>query len=139
MDSEAGVAFHAVMGKDREYAHLGSQQPIVFDAVNLNVGNGYRSNHGIFIAPFDGIYVFSASVLSYMDPKPEIYAAIAKNGTPLARIYGHGDNGRHDQGSVTVTTQLSVDDEITVEITANDASFWGGLYTTFTGFLLMPL
>lgn len=80
MDPEVGVAFHAVL-TGHEHPDLGSNQVVIFDSVKLNIGDGYHPNHGLFIAPMDGVYVFSASVLSFVDPKPEFGASIAKKRT----------------------------------------------------------
>lgn len=55
-------------------------------------------------------------------------------------MLGHGDNRRPDQGSVTVTTQLQEGDEVWVELkTPADDSVYGDSFTSFTGFLLIPL
>jgi len=78
--------------------------------------------------------------MSYVDPKPEIQAEIVKNGASLARIFAHGDSGRHDQGAVTVTTQLNATDEVWVrESSPNDGELLGLKFTTFTGFLIYSL
>lgn len=113
VEPEVPVAFHAVVDL-RTIEHIGVHQHIVFEEEYLNVGEGYHKLLGTFLAPYDGIYVFSASVMSSVNDHPEVQAAIVKNGTVLARIFGHGDNGRHDQGSATVTIQLNTGDEVWV-------------------------
>lgn len=103
----------------------------------LDLGEGYHELHGTFISPLAGIYVFSTTVMSYIDPYPEVQAALVKNGNPLARVFCHGDNGKHDQGSVTVTVQLEEGDEVWVEqLHPSDDSIYGGRFTSFTGFLV---
>ncbi|XP_053381921.1 uncharacterized protein LOC123539871 [Mercenaria mercenaria] len=132
------VAFHAVRD-GAEYAHLGAYQHIVFNTVLLNIGNGYNAHNGIFTAPKAGLYIFSASILSYNGPKTSAFAAdIIKDGkTVLARVYGHGVNGLYDQGSATVVTQLKAGEQVWVWLfwTPND-SLYGGRYTTFSGSLI---
>ncbi|XP_053382256.1 complement C1q-like protein 4 [Mercenaria mercenaria] len=131
------VAFHAVRDGN-EYPHLGINQHIVFGTVLLNIGNGYSAHHGIFTAPKAGLYIFSASILSYNGPKTSLFAAdIVKGGYLLARLYGHGVNGYHDQGSATVVTQLKAGEQVWVRQAwpPND-SLYGGRYTTFSGSLI---
>lgn len=40
-------------------------QTIIFDTVQLNIGNGYHQTSGIFVAPESGIYVFAWSMRLY--------------------------------------------------------------------------
>lgn len=139
VEPEIPVAFHAVMAI-HDKAHIGINQHIVFEDELLNLGNAYHKLHGTFIAPISGIYVFSVSIMTSVDPYPEVQASVMKNTTELARVFGHGDNGRHDQGSVTVTVQLDVNDEVWVElIYPADDTIYGGRFTSFTGFLLFAL
>ncbi|XP_045181237.2 uncharacterized protein LOC123540350 [Mercenaria mercenaria] len=136
---EGPVAFHAVISKAL-VQHLGIDQNIVFDVVELNLGGGYHNQHGLFIAPKSGLYIFSTSLLSYVNAKAEFDASIVKNGNILASAFGHGDSGRHDQGSVTVVTQLNVGDEISVKnrVIADDA-YWGDRYSSFMGILVIEM
>nr|XP_022301235.1 complement C1q-like protein 3 [Crassostrea virginica] len=56
------VAFHANLN-----SHLNNLDPnttIKFENVQLNKGNGYDPNTGIFTAPEDGVYSFAWSFLS---------------------------------------------------------------------------
>lgn len=136
MDPESPVAFHAVLD-DGETSNIGLGQHIPFPTELLNLGGGYHKLHGTFICSLSGVYVFSTSILSYRNPHPDIQASVMKNGQVLARVYGHGDNGIYDQGSVTVTVQLQEGDEVWVELhNPADSSIYGYRYTSFTGFLL---
>lgn len=132
------MAFHAVV-TDGKHEGLGDDQPIVFDRVRLNLGNGYRPTHGIFVAPMSGVYVFSTSVASRVIVSEEVVASIAKNGVSLAHIICEGDGQTQQQGSVTVAVQLDQDDEVSVDSRRANVSFWGNSFTSFTGFLLIPL
>ena len=42
--------------------HVG--QVLAYNDVDVNVGNGYPSNDGIFTAPVSGVYVFTATIVS---------------------------------------------------------------------------
>ncbi|XP_053383320.1 uncharacterized protein LOC128549779 [Mercenaria mercenaria] len=134
------VAFHAV-NTHGEIAHIGVGQNIHFETVLLNLNNGFHPQHGVFIAPTAGLYIFSTSVLSFSGQTTSLFAAdLVKNGAILGRAYGHGDNGYHDRGSVTAVTQIAAGDEVWVRLhCCADDSLYGGYYTTFTGALLSAL
>ncbi|XP_045181482.2 cerebellin-4-like [Mercenaria mercenaria] len=137
LDQGEAVAFHAVVDANGEVRHHGINQNLVFETVLLNINGGYHSQHGLFIAPTAGLYIFSTSVLD-AGSKPLIHADMVKNGAVLARAYGHGNSGFPEQGSVTVVTQLKAGDEVWVRISCcADGSITGLRYTSFTGALLM--
>ncbi|XP_045188011.2 uncharacterized protein LOC123545766 [Mercenaria mercenaria] len=139
LNQEGPFAFHAVSDK-HEIPHLQIDQSILFETVLLNIGGAYHSNHSLFIAETPGVYLFSVSILSFVNDRSEYTAALVKNGGNLALIYGHGDSGRHDQGSVTVVTQLKAGDEVWVKLLSSaDDSIYGGRYTTFSGVMLYYL
>ena len=133
--SEGAVAFHAVIttGDSRPLAF---GQKVVFDHVNLNLGNGYHNLHGLFIAPAPGIYMFSTSLTSHNADR--MLGSIMKNGIELAAALAHSQSGYHDQGSVTVVTQLAAGDEVWVRHHEDGQYLYGGYYTSFTGCLVTP-
>ena len=140
MGDGSPVAFHAVIKAFKEVAHLGINQNIVFPDIMLNLGGGYHNQHGVFIAPQPGVYLFSTSIMSYVGTHSDIWVHLEKNGNILANAYGHGDSGRHDQGSVTVVAQLVAGDEVWVRLGGPaDASLWGDGNDSFMGLLVNPL
>uniref|UniRef100_K1PU36 Complement C1q-like protein 4 n=1 Tax=Magallana gigas TaxID=29159 RepID=K1PU36_MAGGI len=54
------VAFYAYMSQD--FPNPGASHTLVFDTVVTNVGSGYHSTTGVFLAPETGVYVFSWSM-----------------------------------------------------------------------------
>ncbi|XP_045213902.2 uncharacterized protein LOC123564408 [Mercenaria mercenaria] len=127
------VAFHAVTDYQQLF-NLSLNQNIVFETVLLNLASAYDNNRGVFVAPTNGLYLFSTSVLSY-DRDKVIYVDLVKSGTVLASMQGHGD-----QTSVTAVTQLNAADEVSVRLfccTVN--SVYGKRYTSFNGLLLKAL
>jgi hypothetical protein len=56
------VAFFAYLTYQAN--NLGAFQNIVFDNVVTNIGNAYNWNHGLFIAPVNGTYVFSFTLMA---------------------------------------------------------------------------
>ncbi|XP_045166062.2 uncharacterized protein LOC123529683 [Mercenaria mercenaria] len=126
------VAFHAVIDLGH-VSHIGIHQNIVFESVLLNLASSYHVQHGIFIAPTNGLYLFSTSIMADNNGKI-IYTELVKNGAVLARTQGQGHSGSHDQGSVTVVTQLNASDEVWVRLhCCADDSLYGERYSTFTG------
>ena len=131
------MAFFA--GKGATQTGLGLEQHILFDTIMLNLGNGYRPVHSIFVAPRAGVYLFSATLMTHYYPV-EIQAAITVNGIAIARILGHASSGRHDQGSHTVIVHLQADDEVCVRnIRFENNAIYGGLYSSFSGVLLFEM
>ena len=132
---EGPVAFHAVI-PDGEHPHLGLNQKIVFDRVLNNLGGGYHNQHGLFIAPTAGVYIFSTSILSYTHNSDSLTVSILKNGATLGAAYAHGES--LDQGSVSVVTQLATGDEVWVgHRYGSTESIWGDYYSSFMGCLIM--
>ena len=69
-----------------------------------------------------------------------MHASIVQNGNNVGVIYAHGDSGRHDQGAQTVVIQVKQGDEIWVKnIDITDDQIYGGYYSTFSGYLLLPM
>ncbi|KAH3715647.1 hypothetical protein DPMN_058359 [Dreissena polymorpha] len=121
--------------KNAHQEHIGLNQNIIFDNVITNEGGGYHPLHGVFIAPQYGYYVLSSAAFTFGNG--EINTAMGHNGNIIAYIYGHGDNGRHDQGSQTVVTWLDVGDEKAVQNkNYTGTSIFGYLYSSFSGYLL---
>ncbi|KAL4225655.1 hypothetical protein ACF0H5_016344 [Mactra antiquata] len=135
---EGPVAFHATIKAANDVTHINQGQKLVFDKVKLSIGGGYHSEHGLFIAPKAGIYIFSVSVLSSNHNSLE--AVLQKNGVRLAGAYAdsYNDGSPFEQGSVTIVTQLALGDEVyvvnaypdnTVLHTHDLSSFMGCLLT----------
>ena len=51
---------------NRTTPYLDPNQDIVFDYVVTNIGSGYHGNHGLFVAPVSGVYVFSTTLVSFL-------------------------------------------------------------------------
>jgi len=120
--------------------NLGLNEVITFDRIGLNLGNGFNAAQGIFIAPRAGVYLFASSIMANQNHPEEIHAAMTVNGNTVARIYGHGDNGRHDQGANTIIVDLQMNDEVMLKnIDLEHEVVDGGLYSSFSGALLYDM
>ncbi|XP_045169799.2 uncharacterized protein LOC123532433 [Mercenaria mercenaria] len=133
------VAFHAVRTQLTQQ-HPQLNDAVKFEDVLLNQGNGYYGEHGLFIAPQPGLYLFSTSITCNSSPGHlHVQASVVKNGNRLARVYCHGDEySSGDQGSVTVVTQLYSADTIWVRFDWPDGGYiLGNGFTSFTGIQIM--
>lgn len=122
--TESQVAFSASMSSHQD--HLGQDQDVAFDHVITNIGNAYNGNHGTFIAPVAGVYVFYFSVHS-----PGTRADLVVNGAPIANLYIG-----NDQASQLAIVTLSQGDDVSVQNIQADKLIWGSGYSSFSGFLL---
>ena len=56
------VAFYAYLGANLQISSLSTGKTVVYNRVDLNVGNGYNVKNGVFTAPEAGLYVFNAGM-----------------------------------------------------------------------------
>lgn len=102
-------AFMAALSTD--LVHCSKLQPVIFDAVKLNQGNGYDNNHGVFKAPVTGTYLFT-STLS-VQPRNSYHTAFVKNNATNEIGYLYTDPiDLWLERSTTVVTHLNANDEV---------------------------
>ena len=124
------VAFFARL-TPRNTPNLQPGQNIIFDNVLTNIGNGYNSINGIFMAPIAGVYVFHASVLSN---SVHCHTNLMKNTQVLARFETHEI---YDHASHIAIVEVQAGDNITVQNADwTNRSYYGSYFSTFSGFLL---
>ncbi|XP_060564571.1 uncharacterized protein LOC132723801 [Ruditapes philippinarum] len=155
------VAFFAIVSVV-SLDHLGGHQNIVFDEIVTNIGNGYNNQHGVFIAPVSGLYLFTTSIQSRQNM--EFWAGIVVKGRVIVRLNERGTDGRHGRGSQTIIislnkgelyfnlnindfkldqsvklTKLHTRDDVAIQNEHNDDSFFGLKYSSFGGYLIQEL
>ncbi|CAC5425150.1 C1QL [Mytilus coruscus] len=59
------VAFYAYMSVDRGIDWFSLNKKIIYDKVNLNIGDGYDALTGVFTAPSSGTYIFNTVSVAY--------------------------------------------------------------------------
>jgi len=133
---EGPVAFTAI--KVQIQSNIGLNQKILFDRVDLNEGNGFHVNQGVFIAPASGIYIFSFTIQS--NPSHSyLHADLVLNGRRIVTFHG-APGTTYDQGSHTVFLNVRAGEEVWVQ---NDdfghEYVHGDMYSSFSGYLLHPL
>ena len=77
LELDGTFAFHA------SYSSIPDETPVIFDEVNVNLGNGYSSNTGLFtvITGGAGLYFFYTHLLYY--PNENSNFPIRHNGFDL--------------------------------------------------------
>lgn len=111
----------------------GSETNFKFDKIWSNIGNGYDSSTGIFTAPRQGVYHFSAHAVSAMSKN--FYFRLLHNIELTARSFLTGDG--YKTGILDVILDLKKGDSVSVDsvsryIMHSDSDN----YATFSGYLI---
>ncbi|XP_061186390.1 complement C1q-like protein 4 [Saccostrea echinata] len=64
---------------------LSGHEVVKYDHVLTNLGGAYNPKSGIFIAPYDGLYTISGTLMS--QPSNSVHLRIIKNGLKMAILY----------------------------------------------------
>jgi len=129
------AAFTAI--KVASQSSVGVNQNIIFEKVLLNEGNGFHSQHGIYIATQRGVYMFTANLVHVNQPGP-FHAALVHNGNVIVKL--HGESNTWDQTSQTVYLSLAAGDEVYVRnIDYEHETIYGDSYSSFSGMLVWEL
>lgn len=126
------VAFFATLSAHQQ--HIGVDQAVLFDSLVTNIGNAYHNHLGSFIAPIEGTYVFSVTLMSHHNT--DGHFVIAKNGSHITTMYLSGPEGGYSTSSQTVILQLQQGDDVNVRSIDTDKPVFGYNYSVFSGFLL---
>ncbi|XP_072420974.1 complement C1q tumor necrosis factor-related protein 3-like [Chiloscyllium punctatum] len=107
--------------------------PIVYDVVNVNLGQGYSNNTGKFTSPRCGLYFFCYSSLPMKGLQTDV--VLAKNNKTVSVIHSVLSNGSSQLSVKTVILKLHQGDQVWVKLVSG--KLWsrdGSL--SFQGFLL---
>ncbi|WAR31312.1 C1QT3-like protein [Mya arenaria] len=97
-----------------------TSQTIVFNNVVTDVGGSYDPGTGVFAAPVEGLYVFSASVMVDLSTSANnAYIRISKNDSNIVTLYVNDIDGNFETGVRTVILSLQVGD--TVKMTCDSS------------------
>ncbi|KAJ8298949.1 hypothetical protein KUTeg_023009 [Tegillarca granosa] len=132
------IAFYARLSND--ITTIGDNQAIEYNEVITNLGHGYDSRHGHFIAPIDGIYIFAVTAMG--EPNEALHLNIVKNGA----IVGYARaalSTEYESGTAVITLSLVAGDMVWVRYGSSIGSasrkVHGGGFNTFSGALLATL
>ncbi|KAK3102179.1 hypothetical protein FSP39_009402 [Pinctada imbricata] len=105
------IAFHAKLRSKIE--NWKADDKIVFGDVTLNDGNGYNNQTGVFTAPYDGIYVFEWTILTY--PGKYFCLDFMVNNKSAAITQNRLSGSSHPGVSSSVVVKLQKDDKTWLE------------------------
>ncbi|VDI12695.1 Hypothetical predicted protein [Mytilus galloprovincialis] len=133
------AAFYALMTLHNE--RLGIHQPIVFQNVITNDGNGYDKNTGVFKAAVAGTYSFTTTIMSHWTQ--DISVELIKDGHNVGSIYC-GNTATYGVGSQSVIIHMAVGDDFWVRVADNSHNtgnnkIYGGGFSSISGFLINSL
>ncbi|WAR30371.1 CADN-like protein, partial [Mya arenaria] len=82
------VLFYAHGARDRD---ISTNEKIVYGTITTNKGGGYNSSSGVFVAPYEGLYLFTSQTCTYANNNA--YTGIIKDGVVLqtSLIHAAGD------------------------------------------------
>ena len=106
---------------------------MIFDAVVTNLGDFYNPNVGIFICPYNGLYLFHVTLSTFIGELAS--GAIVKDGTHLAQAISTS-NYDWDQGSITVMVECSAFESVWIECIHENSDLRGDKYSMFSGVLI---
>ena len=109
---------------------------VIFDEIVTNINGAYQTNNSIFICPVDGVYAFSANILSVSGVEMGggvIYKeSVGKGGFQADSVEGVGQAASH-----FVIVEYSAWERIWVKAATDGCSMFGTYnYCTFSGFLI---
>ncbi|KAM9315722.1 EMILIN-1 [Gastrophryne carolinensis] len=121
---------------------------VQFDKVLVNDGNGYDAITGIFTAPVEGRYFFSAILTGYKDEKVE--AVLSKSNVGIARVdsEGYQPEGLEKKplvenkttpsslGVFNIILQLSAGETVCIDLVTGQLAHSDEPLTIFSGILL---
>lgn len=126
--STPAIGFSAILSKN---IYLGDNGAIKYDRVLTNIGNGYDQWSGHFMAPVNGLYMFSCTIMAV--DKDNISVVMVKNGQVMG--YAHSNPTAYDTGAISLVLALKKRDRVWIR-----HDFGGRLvrarYSSFSGFLI---
>ena len=131
--NEHTIAFSATV-TPHDVINLSASQPIKFDNTVVNIGHAYQPTSGMFLAPDNGTYSFSATIYG-RNPNGYMYFALEKNN----KIEAGFEIKINQQVSQTVILNLQQGDQVCVKSTSSGHDLVGSTFTPFSGFLLFEL
>lgn len=95
----AAVAFFAYLSQSLSLASVKKHQTIIYDSVDLNIGNGYDKTTGKFTTPSSGLYVFHVATGS-LDRSHSTVELVVNN---VVKDIGWADSMNHPDRAVSTT------------------------------------
>ena len=132
MDSPVGFSAYATQNRDYNAGDL-----VLFDGVDTNIGGYYQSSSSTFLCPVDGVYVFSASLLTTEEDKYMTFR-IMKEDVVIAGAFGEDIPAVRFADSAVAVTECLIGQKVWVKSIHDNSRMYGSAahYSMFSGFLL---
>lgn len=136
-DSRKTVGFLAKLSKI-SISNTKNESPVIFDTIVINSGSGYDASTGQFVAPYEGLYYFTWTIITYNSKYFPTH--LLHNDKIIAGNYPDGrglSSSSHVSATQSVLLHLAAKYKIHL-ITNTGISKWahmyGGIWSTFSGF-----
>ncbi|XP_063419008.1 complement C1q tumor necrosis factor-related protein 3-like [Mytilus trossulus] len=126
------VGFLAKSSKDKTNVNSGTT--VIFDKVVTNTGSGYDASTGQFVAPYEGLYYFTWTILTY--PSKKFLTQLLHNNNIIAGNYpdGRGRSSGHDSATQSVVLHLAAKDKVCIKTEDTGQYMYGDRWSTFSGY-----
>ena len=132
------VAFLAELSKTIDNPSVGSG--IIFDVVHLNDGNSYDNVHGVFRAPVNGVYHFTAELTAMNAPgRHEMHLFMMKSSTQIGYMFLDWNDDMYLKRNMAVTAHLAKNDDVWIKVgklVAENHLQGCCFHSIFSGFLI---
>ncbi|CAC5380967.1 unnamed protein product [Mytilus coruscus] len=131
------VGFLAKSSKN-SISNLKDRSTVIFDTIVINTGSGYDASTGQFVAPYEGLYYFTWTIITYNSKYFPTH--LLHNDNIIAGNYPDGrglSSLNHVSATQSVLLHLAAKDKIhliTNTGIAKWAHMYGGIWSTFSGF-----
>nr|XP_022295546.1 adiponectin-like [Crassostrea virginica] len=116
---------------------------IIFYHVIFNKGNGYSGTHGMFYAPFPGLYHFAVELTAPPQSSSHtMHVRIMKKTQPVAITFLDVNTHQFLRRTGSIILQLDTGDDVwcqTEYISGHNTIFGGTTYSMFSGFIIQPM
>ena len=131
-DDTGPIAFSAHASQDRDY---NDDDVVIFDEIVTNNNGAFQANNSVFLCPVDGLYAFSAHILSASGQK--MRAAIFKENSCKAGFETDSMDQLVLNGSNFVIFECNAWQRVWLRATADGCRIFGAYdFGTFSGFLI---
>ncbi|XP_048761532.1 complement C1q tumor necrosis factor-related protein 4-like [Ostrea edulis] len=137
----SNIAFVAELNQDIVNPSTGFH--IIFDKVKLDIGGNYRANHGVFIAPYPGIYHFAVELSSPPQSNDhDLHVRIMKKSEGVAITFLDDNTHQYLRRTASIVLELDTGDDVWCLIdhaTGSNTIAYGYTSSMFSGFIIHPL
>ncbi|XP_052066209.1 cerebellin-2-like [Mytilus californianus] len=132
MHGHKTVGFLAKSSKSLSNVNKGST--VIFDKVVTNTGSGYDASTGQFVAPYEGLYYFTWTTLSYHSKL--FPTQLLHNDNIIAANYldGRGLSSGYASATQSILLHLAAKDKVCIKTERAGTYMSGGKWSTFSGF-----